>query len=307
MRYTLIDRIAYRGDTRSPSEIFRIGFWNKQNPEFLWQQIAFGTGDPFNFNFSVKLVKGSLSMKELRPYAENVDKLFAIQPLQPNSQEYRLYLKSDPSKYVIIKINKPGGTVFKNLYMHYSTNVPQYRDEEYWKKKEPGTYGKLVGEALKVKLMEDRRVLEDINPESAVCLTLKPDCAPFFPVEGSDVHGEWVWIYAMYTSAAVKTYSLQKLRGSNMTFAKEIAVEHVPGSYILCAVHCKRNGKYPVMRFNLDSRIIWNRNVLPEIRMRWARHVQLALMPYQGYVTLCPTPTTGTARLGRRLIFQSLF
>ena len=173
--------------------------------------------------------------------------------------------------------------------MHYSTNVPQYRDEEYWKRKEPREYGKLIGEALIKKLREDKRTLDDINPESAVCLTLRPDCAPYFPVEGSDVHGRWVWIYAMYISSAVKTYNYQRLRGSNISFAMEIAVEHVPASHILCAVHCKRKGKYPSMQFNFVPRILWNRRVLPEIRMRWANYVQLALLPYQGYLTLCPT------------------
>jgi hypothetical protein len=169
--------------------------------------------------------------------------------------------------------------------------------------KEPGAYGKLIGEALTKKLREDRKTLDDINPESAVCLTLRPEVAPYFPLDGSVVHGNWVWVYTMYISAAIKTYNYQNIRGANLNFAREIAVEHVPASHVLCAIRCWRQGKYPDMKFNFTPKIYWNRGVLSEIRMRWGNYVQHTLSRYFGYTSWCPNSTHDTIVYKQKLIF----
>jgi hypothetical protein len=126
MKYSLIDNVAYRGDTRPPREIFMNGFWNKQTPEFLWREIAIGEKDYEDYGFKLKVLGGTLTDEDV---TGGNDKL-AVTPLQPGLLSYRVYLKTNPLKYLNVQLKQDGGVVRQKLYIHYALNKPQYRNEK---------------------------------------------------------------------------------------------------------------------------------------------------------------------------------
>lgn len=134
---------------------------------------------------------------------------------------------------------------------------PQLRDQHYYGLTEPG-----------------KRVVpaHDINPRSAVCLTLRIDAAPMFPLNPAYVERQKTYVYGVWMSTGFSTYSLQG--GSKLQDAREVAKKIVLAQDILCAIECHRTGgplfprpgsnvpSFP-LTFKFTSNIIWNPRARP--------------------------------------------
>jgi len=263
---TFINALAYRGDTRPPEEIFIDGLWNRQQPEAHWLRLlAAGAEDDSDPHKPV--VHHNLTEHQLQLWEKGSKD---CDPAHPGQRVYRVWLKTDPT--ILVTYTFPPAAMIPPdirtyLWKHYAKNKPEYRE---------GGLG------------------EDINPSSAVCLTLRPYVAPYFPIDGCELmQGEWIWIYAVLLGAAYKTYAMQEARGqlgasysgraSEMSVAKEVAVEHISPSDIICAVRCWRKGTYPYMEFVLSHRTCWNHR--SRSRLLCQRQIAAALDPYRGLVT----------------------
>jgi len=242
-RTTLINAVAYRGDTRPPEEIFIDGLWNRQKPEAQWLELlAQGESDDVGIKFRKPRMTHTLNEQQIEIFEKEPKD---CDPPHHEKLVYKAWVKSNPAIFVTytFQSGQPLQTTRKDLWQHYITNLPVYRE---------GNAG------------------EDISPKSAVCLTLRAHVAPYFPIDGciGKTGGEWIWMYAVLLGAAYKTYAVQKdratqnktysSRAEQMTRAQEVAVEHVSPTDIICAVHCWRWGKFPQMQFLLAPRICWN-------------------------------------------------
>jgi len=284
--FTLLDRIAYRGDTRSPEIIFREGFWNKQAPHSRW---AFIISEGPNENerpwlrskvdIEKRLEKGKITEED---FADNG--MMIVPPLVEGQRDYVVRSKRDASKFFNVRLNHPGEVVRNRLHQHYFANVPEYRDN---------AYATRTGKVAQF----------DIAQETAVCLTLRADVAPYFPKETANPPGEWIWVYAVRLYSAFPTYRLQTRDRPEMTFAQEVAVERVPASYVICAVKCWRVGAYPNVQFNFTPRIWWNPGASVFERSRSMGEIARAFEPFQGYRAQCPVhvPSGSVPPLRRRI------
>jgi len=269
--FTLLDRIAYRGDTRSPEIIFREGFWNKQAPHSRWDLMV-NAGEP-NDN-ETPWLRLENDFRQRRKKKEVAEKDFAdgmiIPPLAEGQRDYVVRSKRDTSKFFNVTLNLPGEQVRSRLHQHYFANVPEYRDN---------AYATRTGKVAQF----------DISQETAVCLTLRADVAPYFPKETARPPGQWIWVYAVRLYAALPTYRLQARDRPEITFAEEVAVERVPATYVICAVQCWRVGFYPEVQFNFAPRIWWNPSASVVERSRSMGEIARAFYPFQGYRAQCPT------------------
>lgn len=270
LHYDLVDWIAYRVDTRNPEVIFREGFWNKQTPDYRWPQI-------FNQQDEIKGVR--VKPGAMHNVTESMMADVIVPPLQQTESKYQVEFKGHPGSHMGISLRGKGGApvtggqLRARIWEEYARNEPAYRDKAY--------------EAKTGKVAQ-----HDISPETAVCLSLRPDVTPYFPLDGTPgggTVGEWVWLYAVRLSAAITTFRLQRRDRPEIAFAKEVAVEHVPYTHVLCAVHCWRIGKYPDVQFNLAPRIWWNTHASNFERARSMHDILRAFFPYQGYRSQCPT------------------
>ena len=295
--FTLLDRIAYRGDTRSPEIIFREGFWNKQTAQYRWGDIlrSGGPNDEERRWLNVRVDSHPDSAPLLPSDTEDPSR-FIMPSLTPGTSEYRVGIKGDRSKFLRLRLSHArkdrsgnrvpidGGVVRGNLTRHYYNNAPQYRDLAYTER-------------------TGNRAQFDMAQETAVCLTLRPDVAPYFPKETANPPGEWIWVYAVRLYSAFPTYRLQTRDRPEMTFAQEVAVERVPASYVICAVKCWRVGAYPNVQFNFTPRIWWNPGASVFERSRSMGEIARAFEPFQGYRAQCPVhvPSGSVPPLRRRI------
>ena len=281
---SLIDKIAYRGDTRSPEIIFREGFWNKQTPDFVWRQM-------FMEDHRVPGLEIEPDVKTARRQGtvENSDldnpKRWIVPPMHGGKGPFQLRFKGDPEgrKYVNINVNRPD--TGRYLFARYIDHPAQYRDQQYHE-----TTGKPVQ--------------HDINQNTAVCLTLEADVAPYFPIDGTGPAGGWCWIYAVRLYTGIKTYRLQRRDRSSLAFAREVAVQRVPSTHVLCAVRCWRSGKYPAMQFNLLPRIWWNPGASSYELARSRGKIVTDFSPLQAHRVQCPTNSSPRVIVARELILE---
>lgn len=279
---SLIDKVAYRGDTRSPEVIFREGFWNKQTPDYVWRQMFLEQHEVPGLKLKTDIEK-QLKKKTLSESDFDDQSQIMIPPLVPKVDRYQVRLKNNPQKVVNIWSKQPNP--WGELSRRYFDNPVQYRDQQY-----QSTTGKTAQ--------------YDINPNSAVCLTLEADVAPYFPIDGTDDNGGWCWIYAVRLYAGIKTYRLQRKDRPEMAFAREVAVERVPYTHVLCAVRCWRIGKFPDMQFNFLPRIWWNPRASSFELARSRNKIIRDISPLQAHRVQCPTHTSQRVIYGRELILE---
>lgn len=271
LNYCLLDNLAYRADSRDPEIIFREGFWNKQCVDFRWSEML-QTRDEVK-GVAIKFGKSHGDIDKLLPK-------IIYPPLRTTESKHRITFKDNPDAFLDIEIRDKktrgpmtGGALRGLLYNHYAENKAQYRDNAFAAEtKKPAQF--------------------DISPETAVCLSLRPDVTPYFPLDGTPeggTRGEFVWIYVVRLYAGIPTFTLQRKDRPEIAFAKEVAVEHVPFTHVLCAVKCWRIGKYPDMQFNLATRIWWNPYASNFERARAMNPILNVLTPFQNYRTQCPT------------------
>ncbi|MGV7206683.1 hypothetical protein ACLB1G_02385 [Oxalobacteraceae bacterium A2-2] len=260
---SIINSLAFRGDTRPPEEIFSNGFHNRQTPEFQFMQNLLLGGEDLDLELKVKIDMKHLNTQQVAKFDDSgIPK--AAEPFSPHKTRYRVWLKDDPNTYIVITLKSTEGLT-SALWKHYIDNLPVYREDRH-----------------------------DISPKTAVCLTLRPQVAPYFPIEGcSDEDGEWIWIYAVALGAAYKTYTYQIRDGSDLAAAREVAVEHVASNHVLCAIRCWRKGKYPDMQFLLSPRICWN-PVAGGERLLAKKQIMAAFQRHQSMKTTVTRCVTGT-------------
>ena len=92
MRYSLIDRIAYRGDTRDPREI-SVKAFGISRILILWQQIGIGKEASEKYDFELDVQDGTLDPTALEAYGDRMYEMLAVTQLERDSKRYRLYLK----------------------------------------------------------------------------------------------------------------------------------------------------------------------------------------------------------------------
>lgn len=277
-KVSLINSVAYRGDTRPPEEIFLKGLSNRQSPDYQWfKALTEGSGDAqIDLDPEPVLAMDHLTTHQLQLFDKGEKD---YEPFNPGKLTYRVWLKKDPRIYVTYTVESTAG-LHEKLWTHYITNRPVYRDGNG----------------------------EDISPKTAVCLTLRSHVAPYFPIDGCTKDGgEWIWIYAVLLGAGYKTYEVQIKRSRlsaqarAMARAQEVAVEHVPACDIICAVRCWRYGKYPEMAFVLAPRICWN--PIARNRQLCKNEILAAFDPYQSMLNLCENCEVTYSTLGYKIVF----
>lgn len=285
--YRMIDRIAYRGDSRSPEVIFREGFWNKHWPEFVWPAMILQDFQVPGLRVEIKNIEELVDAGLLTESDFEKSEQWVIPPLAPQSshkKRYRVQMRNHPEKTLDVKVSRTDARHY--LYQRYISNRPQYRDEEY----------------ARVHNQEEAR--HDINPVTAICLALRADVAPYFPINEKSKAGDWIWIYAVRLYTGVETYKVQREKGSELAFAEEVAVERVPPSHVLCAIRCWRIGKYPDMQFNLLPRIWWNPHAWSYEIARSRNKIIRDFSPLQAHRVQCPNSESETEILGKELLLE---
>jgi hypothetical protein len=270
------DEIAYRGDSREPDKVFVSGLWNKQNADYKWfdlvSHLDFDSLEQYGAvdDAEERQRQGLLSLADSEAFAD--PSRVKVEAIQQNQKEYRISLIGAPNTFFTITLARPA-VVRKELWKKYIQNRARFRLQPIRTKKQPN----------------NTKPPYDIDPKTAVCLTLKPEVAPYFPIEGNlTPDGEWIWIYVTRLGGAIKTFTYQEaLRQNHLADAQEVAVEHVPASHVLCAVHCWRKGVYPTMEFNLSPRIIWNPCASTYERERSRAQIEDKLSRFQGARAKC--------------------
>ena len=146
---------------------------------------------------------------------------------------------------------------------------PQYRNRKYYDKM--GRYSTVPA--------------FDINPESAVCMTLKPKMAPLFPVRKDSDPPDHPWIYAICLNKAYTTYKVQRTDKPQLVPVKEVAMKYVEPADIVCAVQCDRYGATTgTIVFTLARQLWWNSTASTEHLARRQQIIE-AFAPYQNSVS----------------------
>jgi hypothetical protein len=297
LQYTCIDAIAYRGDTREPDEIFVSGLKNKQNPDYQWFKLVstldFDDLKKYGPKDDIRKRLRSRELSDADAEAFGDSSKVNVEPLQHGKTEYKISLIGAPEKFFILTLTKrPAEVLRKDMLVKYFNSKARFR----WNDQNPSDLSPTDGMPM-----------EDIDPKTAVCLTLKPQVAPYFPIEGNNsVDGEWIWIYVTRLGAAIKTFTYQAQYGERgLETAREVAVAHVPSSHVLCAVHCWRKGVYPTMEFTLSPHILWNPCASASERVRSRAAIETALWPFQCVKTICvASQVQGQVRDGLRVIYE---